>query len=64
MRTAKADSEREQILDELEKYYAGKLASVRAKRGPQSTRERSRDEPLHVRINPKLKQVVLNWDEC
>ena len=61
-----ADRDREQILDELERYYQTKLEGVRAKRSgsakPGGAEEIDASEPVRVHVNPKRKQVVLTWE--
>lgn len=64
MSTATLNKDQEQILDELERYYKGKLADVVAKRaghGKAGKKEIVTAEPVRVVIDPERKQVVLSW---
>ncbi len=64
MSTAVKESDREQVLSELEKYYADKLASVQAKRG-HSTLDHPREivigGAVNLKIDARQKTVVLSW---
>jgi hypothetical protein len=66
MSTAVTDSDREEVLGELEAYYTDKLAAVAAKRGhakPTQSREFAVDGTVHVRIDPSRKQLVVSWGQ-
>ena len=60
-------SDREQVLNELEKYYSDKLASVQAKRNGHSTLDTPRQiligGSLNLTIDPEHRQVILSWDK-
>jgi len=65
MSTAVTDSDREEVLGELEAYYTDKLAAVAAKRTghlkPSQAHELTVDGTVHVRIDPSRKQLVVTW---
>jgi hypothetical protein len=65
MSTAVSDSDREEVLGELEKYYADKAAAVAAKRAgrsqPTTPQEIVTDGTLNVKINAARKELVISW---
>jgi hypothetical protein len=59
-------SDREHILDELERFHQGKLDEIRVKRG-YSTLDGSREfvigGSVNLTIDPRQRKVVLTWDK-
>ncbi len=59
------DQDREEVLGELERYYADKVAAVAAKRAghakPKQLQELALDGTVNVRIDPSRKQLVVTW---
>jgi hypothetical protein len=67
MSTAAKKSDRDRVLNELEKYYSDKLASVQAKRHGQSTLDTPRHlligGSLNLLIDPRQHKVIVSWDK-
>ena len=67
MSTAAKETDREQVLNELEKYYSEKLASVQAKRQGCHTLDQPREivigGAVNLTIDPRQRKVVLTWDK-
>lgn len=59
-------SDRDQVLDELQRYHEGKLHELAAKRAGHSklspVKEIRMSEGLSVRIDAAQKRVVLSWE--
>ena len=65
MSTAAKETDREQVLNELEKYYSDKLASVQAKRQGCHTLDYPRpiviDGAVNLKIDPTRKELIVSW---
>jgi hypothetical protein len=64
MNTVISGRNREQILDELERFYESKLDAVRRKRGAHSksvAKELIIGKPIRVRIDTDRREIVFSW---